>query len=118
MNGEFTGFIILNVMLKRGADRAKGKVVPWDFVQCKKACLQRFRPRKKTFASDAAKIEKMHLFSERDIDERVEVAQFDLCSGFFLRFSHGALRSGFAQLHKTGRQGPLVVARLDGASTQ
>ena len=60
----------------------------------------------------------MHLIDVRSIDEGIDSQVFNVGAGFFEGLASGSLFNGLAVFHETCGQGPVPLARLDGASAQ
>src|SRR5690606_20288067 len=109
---------VLHVMTQGTAHRSERQLVPGNVFRAEEGRLAAFRPGIEGRAGDLAQIKEMDLLGLRNIDDRVERTQFDLRAGLFLGFAHGALRSGLAQFHEAGGEGPFAQSRFDGAPAQ
>jgi hypothetical protein len=104
--------------LQRGADGGESQVVPRDLVFGEQAHVQAFDAGREIEVEQLGQIEQVDLVHVGHVQQREQLAQPDVGAGFFLGLAHRCLVRGFLVFHEAGRQGPVAVARLDGALAQ
>ena len=77
-----------------------------------------FDPGAEVEVEQGGQVEHVHLMHAGDVEQREQRTERDVGAGFLLGFAHGGLGGGFIVFHEAGRQGPIAVARLDGALAQ
>src|SRR3989441_2226474 len=100
------------------ADRAKCDLPPGNPFLVEEGDLEGLFTGPEAQVQQPAEVEEVHLVRPRHRDHAERRAELDAGAGFLERLAQRRLASGLVVLHEAGGQGPVAVARLDGAPAE
>src|ERR1700704_13372 len=100
------------------ADRAKGDLLPGNPFLVEQGHLEGLFAGPEAQVQQPAEVEEVHLVRPRHRDHAERRAELDAGAGFLERLAQRRLARGLVVLHEAGGQGPVAVARLDGAPAE
>src|SRR5882762_2216822 len=100
------------------ADRAEGDLLPRNPFLIEEAHLEGLITGLEAEVQQPAEVEEVHLIRPRHRDHTERRTELDSRAGFLQRLAQRRLARGLVVLHEAGGQGPVAIARLDGAPAE
>ena len=102
MHAKFATLAVGKKSLQGFFDRAKGKIIPGNFMLCKQEGFHGFMPWRKLIGGQFSAEKEMHLSHPGHIEHCEKPLHLKLGPSLFSGFSCGTFTQGLTQLHETG----------------